>query len=329
MVAYQDSTFKIGNTLNISSQPVGWDFQTKFGSFPSYTTNARISGLGVGTNALYSFASNNLNITCASTINYGATTAHSFSVNSVGNFAVSGDGLWMPVDASKSFYITDNYPRTATSTYGRYFGVGGIIYQDFYQEFQWRRDPGLTGTAVTTLMQLNSNGLTLYNATGVSQPQIVFAGSGVPTIRANGVGYNWFVNSTDQLGFFDLHSGHWRIGSAGTKKLILCNSTQNTLQIGTGTLGQYPVEIYGYQVISGAYWYYLGGANWAVTGTLTIAVGLYVKYAISADGGYILASDERIKKNIKPAESGSLSVIKTITINTPIIPTTLTFQFFG
>jgi hypothetical protein len=313
MVAYQDSTFKIGNTLNISSQPVGWDFQTKYGSFPAYTTNARISGLGVGTNALYSFASNNLNITCASTINYGATTAHSFSVNSVGNFAVSGDGLWMPVSGSKSFYITDTYPRTATSTYGRYFGVGNTIYQDFGGEFQWRRDPGLTGTGVTTLMQLNSNGLTLSNAVGVGQPQIVFAGSGIPTLRCNGAGLNWFVNSTDQLGFFDLHAGHWRIGTTGGKKLILCAGTNNTLQLGDGS-SQYPAEIYGYRVISGAYWYYLGGANWAVTGTLTIAVGLYVQYAISADGGYILASDERIKKNIKPAESGSLAVIKTIPI---------------
>jgi len=314
MVGYQDSFFKIGNTLNISSQPVGWDFQTKFGSFPNYTTHARISGLGVGTNALYSFASNNLNITCASTINYGATTAHSFSVNSVGNFAVSGDGLWMPVDSSKSFYITDNYPKNATTTYGRYFGVGNKIYQDFGNEFQWRRDPGLTGTAVATLMQLNSDGLTLSNAVGAGNPQIVFAGSGTPIFRCNGVGLNWFVNSGDQLGFFDLHAGHWRIGTAGGKKLILCAGTANTLQIGTGTSGQYPVEIYGYQVITGAYWYYLGGANWVAAGTLTIAVGLYVQYAISADGGYILASDERIKKNIKPAESGSLAVIKTIPI---------------
>jgi hypothetical protein len=314
MVGYQDSFFKIGNTVNISSQPVGWDFQTKFGSFPNYTTHARISGSGVGTNALYSFASNNLNITCASTINYGATTAHSFSVNSVGNFAVSGDGLWMPVDASKSFYITDNYPRNATSTYGRYFGLNGIIYQDYYNQFQWRRSPNIDGSAVATLMSLDSNGLTLQNAVGAGNPQIVFAGSGTPIFRCNGVGLNWFVNSGDQLGFFDLHEGHWRIGTAGGKKLILCSGTANTLQIGTGTSGQYPVEIYGYQVITGAYWYYLGGANWVATGTLTIAVGLYVQYAISADGGYILASDERIKKNIKPAESGSLAVIKTIPI---------------
>lgn len=314
MVGYQDSFFKIGNTVNISSQPVGWDFQTKFGSFPNYTTHARISGSGVGTNALYSFASNNLNITCASTINYGATTAHSFSVNSVGNFAVSGDGLWMPVDASKSFYITDNYPRNATSTYGRYFGLNGIIYQDYYNQFQWRRSPNIDGSAVATLMSLDSNGLTLQNAVGAGHPQIVFAGSGTPLIKCTGVGLNWFVNSGDQLGFFDLHAGHWRIGTAGGKKLILCAGTANTLQIGTGTSGQYPVEIYGYQVITGAYWYYLGGANWVATGTLTIAVGLYVQYAISADGGYILASDERIKKNIKPAESGSLAVIKTIPI---------------
>jgi hypothetical protein len=112
-------------------------------------------------------------------------------------------GAWMPTDGSTSFYITDTQPNTATTTYGRYFGVGGTIYQDFYNEFQWRRDPGLSGSGVTTLMSLNSNGLTLNNAVGIGQPQLVFGGSGVPTIRMNGGGMNWFMNNTTNMGYFD------------------------------------------------------------------------------------------------------------------------------
>jgi hypothetical protein len=315
MVGYQDSFFKIGNTVNISSQPVGWDFQTKFNTFPNYGTNVRISGLGVGTNALYSFGSNDLNITCSSTINYGTNTAHSFSINSVGAFALSVDGLWMPSSSSRSFYITDNYPKNATSTYGRYFGLSGTIYQDFYQNFIWRRDSALTGTSVQQLMSLDANGLTLSNAVNIGNPQLTFAGSGSPSIKCTGGGYNWFIGGT-QCGYFDTitASGHWRISTNSAQKLILCSGGQNTLQLGNGGLGNYPAEIYGYRTVTGSYWQYTaGGATWGGVFT-SFNVGLYVQYTISADGGYLLASDERIKTDIKPAEIGSLEVIKTIPI---------------
>jgi hypothetical protein len=315
MLGYNDCVFSINNTLNMFSQPVGWDFQTKFGSFPNYTTNARISGLGVGTNALYSFGSNDLNITCSSTINYGTNTAHSFSINSVGAFALSVDGLWMPSSSTRSFYITDNYPRNATSTYGRYFGVSGTIYQDFYQNFIWRRDSALTGTSVQQLMSLDANGLTLSNAVNIGNPQLTFAGSGTAFIKTTGAGYNWFIGGT-QCGYFDTitASGHWRISTNSAQKLILCSGGQNTLQLGNGGLGNYPAEIYGYRTVTGSYWQYTaGGSIWGGVFT-SFNVGLYVQYTISADGGYLLASDERIKTDIKSAEIGSLEVIKTIPI---------------
>ena len=313
MLGGNDSTFKINNTLNISSQPVGFDFQTMYGSYPSYTTNARISGLGVGTNTLYSFGANALNIQNSSTINYGATTAHQFKVNSVGAFAISADGLWMPSSSSRSFYITDTFPYTASTTYGRYFGVGGTIYQDFYNAFIWRRDPGLTGTGVVQLASLDGNGLTLSNAVNVGQPQLTFAGSGTPNIKCTGSGYNWFIGGT-QIGYFDYPGGHWRISTNLAQKLILCSGGQNSLQCGNGGLGNYPVEVYGARVVNGPYWQYTGGgATWSAV-SRDYNIGLYVQYAISADGGYLLASDERIKQDIKLAESGSLEVISTIPI---------------
>lgn len=144
-----------------------------------------------------------INIQSSTYTFYSAPQAHFFYNSGANNFSVSADGLWMPVSGSKSFYITDTYPNVGSGTYSRYFGWNGIIYQDYYNQFQWRRSPNIDGSAVTTLMSLDSNGLTLNNAVGINQPQLVFAGSGVPTIRMNGGGMNWFMNNTTNMGYFD------------------------------------------------------------------------------------------------------------------------------
>lgn len=277
----------------------------------SGTTMATIDGTGFNTNQINTYANADLNINVVD-----STKFLNFKFNGSRKFAATNLGTWMPADGTTSFYITDVPPNTSTTgNYGRYFGVGGAIFQDYYNSFNWRRASNANGSGLADIMALDGTGLTLFNANFVGQPVLTFAGSGAPSIKCTGAGYNWFIGGT-QCGYFDTitASGHWRISTNSAQKLILCSGGQNTLQLGNGGLGNYPAEIYGYRVVSGAYWYYLGGANWAVTGTLTIAVGLYVQYAISADGGYILASDERIKKNIKPAESGSLAVIKTIPI---------------
>lgn len=145
----------------------------------------------------------NINIQSSTYTFYSAPQAHFFYNSGANNFSVSDQGLWMPVSGSKSFYITDTYPNVGTGTYSRYYGWNGIIYQDYYNQFQWRRSPNIDGSAVTTLMSLDSNGLTLNNAVGIGQPQLVFGGSGVPTIRMNGGGMNWFMNNTTNMGYFD------------------------------------------------------------------------------------------------------------------------------
>ena len=252
---------------------------------------------------------------------------YSFRVNGNVRFAVTdvlvqslkphlfSAGAWLPVDGSTSLYMTDTQPNIATTTYGRFFGVGGAIYQDYYNSFNWRRASNANGTGLADIMSLDANGLTLSNAVNVGQPQLTFAGSGTPNIKATGAGYNWFIGGT-QCGYFDTitASAHWRISTDTAQKLILCSGGQNTLQLGNGGLGNYPAEIYGYRTVTGSYWQYTGGgATWGVS-TTNFNIGLYVQYTISADGGYLLASDERIKTDIKPAESGSLEVIKTIPI---------------
>jgi hypothetical protein len=341
-----------------------------------------------------------------------ATNFIDFNFNGLTRASATDEGLWLPVDGGRSIYMTDTAPYGATTTYGRFFGVGGTIYQDFYNQFKWRTS-NLAGSTISEIMYLRDSGLNinksstthstldayelvvgnnvasndysgkilirgqtltalkgpsidftayashttpqasievidngawggifkfyvketssgaagaLYNIANLSDvglqlmpangsfgaPRLNFSGAAA-AINADMAGYNWYIGGT-QIGYFDYSGSNWRISTNGSQKLILCSGSQNTLQCGNGGLGQYPVEIYGYRTVYGSYWQYTGGGlNWGVL-TQNFNIGLYVQYTVSADGGYLLASDERIKKDIKPAESGSLEVISTIPI---------------
>jgi hypothetical protein len=95
--------------------------------------------------------------------------------------------------------------------------------------------------------------------------------------------------------------------------MTLGTNSQEQLQLNDNTIG-YPVAIYGFKTTYGAYWQYTGGGStWSVLVT-NFNIGLYVQYTVSADGGYLLASDERIKTDIKEANRGALDVIRTIPI---------------
>jgi hypothetical protein len=169
--------------------------------------------------------------------------------------------------------------------------------------FFTKANAGGSAGALYKNMYLNTN------TAGVTQ--MVFPST--PNIITNGAGYNWFIGGT-QVGSFDYPSSNWRISTNSAQKLILGSGYQNVLQVGNGGLGHYPVEIYGFKTTYGSYWQYTsGGSNWGV-GTTNFNIGLYVQYTVSADGGYLLASDERIKTNIKDASTGALDVIKTIPI---------------
>ena len=173
---------------------------------------------------------------------------------------------------------------------------GGVM------SFFTKANAGGSSASLTKNMYLNTTN------SGVSQ--MVFPST--PNIATSGGGYNWYIGGT-QVGYFDYPSSNWRISTNSTQKLILGSNNQNTLQIGNSASGHYPVEIYNYKTAYGSYWQYSGGSSWGVQ-TTNFNIGLYVQYAVSADGGYLLASDERIKKNIKDASKGALDVIKTIPI---------------
>lgn len=146
-------------------------------------------------------------------------TDTTFSYNQTGIFMYKPTSMniggWIPANGT-SLYITDTFPSTGTNNYSRYFAIGQIVYQDFFNKFMWRRDSFATGTSVVEIMSLDANGLTLQNAVNVGQPQLTFAGSGVPTIKANGNGINWSMNGANS-GYFDMNAwsaGYgWRINA--------------------------------------------------------------------------------------------------------------------
>ena len=68
--------------------------------------------------------------------------------------------FWMGVP--NSIWMTDlrSNLNTPSTTFGRFFGTGGVIYQDFYNQFQWRSSPTLNSGNIHTSMTLTNRGTT-------------------------------------------------------------------------------------------------------------------------------------------------------------------------
>jgi len=73
-----------------------------------------------------------------------------------------------------------------------------------------------------------------------------------------------------------------------------------------------PLKIITGYGVNGGYWLYAGGATWTTTGFQNMSILTYG--TISANAGFTLSSDLRIKKDIQPAEQGALKVIDSIPI---------------
>ena len=112
-------------------------------------------------NTIQSFTSTDLTINVPT-----ATNFLNFNFNGINISKITNDGFWIPSNGGTSFYITDTAPRTGTTAYGRYFGLGttATIYQDFYNRFLWR-STNLAGTTATDIMYLRSSGLNINQST--------------------------------------------------------------------------------------------------------------------------------------------------------------------
>jgi hypothetical protein len=358
MLGGNDCSFKINNTLNMFSQPVGWDFKTMYGSFPSYTTNARISGLGVGTNAIYSFSGNPLTLS-------GANNTINLQSNGTTRFAITDEGVWMPASGSKSFYITDTAPNTATGHYNRLFATNNKVYNDFYNIFQWRVYSGISPlSGLTEIMKLTTTGLTI-NKSSISHTTLdnyeLVLGDNANTLNYSakllirGTSANaalcpsidftgWYSHTTIQGSIALYDDGNWGgifafivkpnggLASGAAQSVMELRATNANVgrmtfpttyymdlyitgqQIGgfANSANDVPLKIITGYGVSGSYWFYAGGATWTTTGTQSMSILAYG--TISANGGFTLASDIRIKKDIQPAEQGALKVIDSIPI---------------
>ena len=114
---------------------------------------------------------------------YGATTASA--------------AFWMQANGNTSLFITDsqNSATMGTITMGRYFGVGGNIFQDFTGSFIWRTS-NLSNTAVNTAMTLSSTGvLTVANVSifGNSSQSLINIGANSNCSSGGSAGNNMSI----------------------------------------------------------------------------------------------------------------------------------------
>ena len=90
-------------------------------------------------------------------------------INATGTiFATNTIALWMPSNGGASLFITDSQssPGNGTTTYGRYFGLSGVIYQDFFGSCQWR-GCSVVGTVSNANAMSISSGGNLYVSSNV------------------------------------------------------------------------------------------------------------------------------------------------------------------
>jgi hypothetical protein len=92
---------------------------------------------------------------------YGCNLSGGVTVDSFSSQVNAPNGMWMPSNGSTSLWITDAYNtlNTPATTLGRYFGVGGIIYQDYFGAFYWRGTTTLNEATIVTRMYLSGSGV--------------------------------------------------------------------------------------------------------------------------------------------------------------------------
>jgi len=318
-----------------------------------------------------------LSITTSSMIFNILSGFYSFRVNGNVRFAVTdvvcqslkphlfSAGAWMPTDGSTSFYITDTQPDSASTTYGRYFGVGGTIYQDFYNKFQWRVYSGISPlSGLADIMKLTTTGLTISKSsishttlanyelvlgdnvtTSNYSAKMLIRGTSANAAQCPSIDFTgWYSHTTIQGSIALYDDGNYggifafivkpnnSTASGAAQSVMEIRATganvgrltfPTTYYVDIVVTGQLvggfahsgtdvPLKIITGYSIGGSYWYYAGGATWTTTSSQNMSILAYG--TISANAGFTLASDIRIKKDIQPAEQGALKVIDSIPI---------------
>jgi hypothetical protein len=221
--------------------------------------------------------------------------------------------LWVGVP--NSIWMTDlrTNLNTPSTTFGRYFGVGGVIYQDFYNQFQWRSSPTLNSANIHLAMYLQNRSTTKSDLTVngnilsddiTSNHTIHLINSIIGEATSNG---DICTNSlTGDLCVSTNGSASSRItfqaGALANSSMILTELGYLYLNRGLQIQGNIPVN----QSTTNFYYNDNTTTFWAYFG----ATFTSTSFAIHAVGGRIaavafhLSSDARIKKDIEPISNG-------------------------
>jgi hypothetical protein len=250
--------------------------------------------------ALFITGSTDLNLTATSIVYYGCNTLHSFSVNSIDTLLLNTKGAVIPRSRIARSNLTDYElivgDGVATPNFSGKMLIRGASINS-------SQAPSVDFTAWYSHTTVQGR-LTLYDSNnwgGIMATMVKIEGSGSAGAMAN---------------VFELSAPTATIGKMNFKDCnrmdVYCNNT-SIVEFARPS-SDIPVKIFGGFNQNNSWWYYQGGANWNLTGGFTFSVGLYVQRMVSADGGYLIASDARIKKNIKPVDRGALDKIDTIPI---------------
>jgi len=210
------STITVSTIFNSTITTRQVNFSTMVGStITASTMTTQSMGYSTLTGSSVTASTIGVNTMSVSTMNVSTLTASGPII------ANNPAALWMPSNGSASIYITDSSSSltSGTTTYGRYFGTGGVVYQDFYGTFQWRGaalNSTVTGANIMNLtsagnlsvpgnVQSGTAGSTYFNASGTQKAGGIFITGDITAAQwqlALTGGYNlgFLVNNTGTSG---------------------------------------------------------------------------------------------------------------------------------
>ena len=237
-----------------------------------------------------------------------------------------------------SFYIGDDYsslPTGSGTTYGRYFGTDGNIYQDFSGSFFWRRVTNASNVLYTSsnCMTLDNNG-NLTTTGGITSGGIITAshiistgigtkaGEALNLATAGGAGIiNLITNSVsrayvDTTGLFIASNLGLTIGVLGsTTSYLDINSNLAQPMRFLNSTGVYITNI-GQDAVGGVFRIGVPGGN-----------GVLLTYNNNVWGAY---SDARLKENVAPITGlDKILQLKPVSYNMITTPNRINFGFLA
>jgi hypothetical protein len=199
----------------------------------------------------------------------------------------AGAAFWMQSNGGSSLYITDsqNIPTAGITTYGRYFGVSGVIYQDFFNLYQWRGCNVQGAVTAANAMSLSSAGNLSIAGSIFTNGSITFGGSG-SIYSGDGNAYINLISSGS--GGFQVYTNNGGSSGGLFSSVIIASASSG------GTQAAYQNIYHGNGSANGtAYLQFVYNGN--VIGSIT--------QSGTGNVAFNASSDYRLKSNVKPIDT--------------------------